>query len=63
MFCKIGWHRWIYNIENFNLVASFGKKIARDFRTRTCKNCGNKQFYTQRPACNGVSDNEWVNAQ
>ena len=42
--CKIGWHRWVYNFENFNLLNGFGGRYTSEFKTRTCKNCCNKQY-------------------
>ena len=62
LLCKIGWHRWVYNIENFNLVNGFGGRYIREFKTRTCKSCNKKQHYTQNPLVNGVSNNEWKNS-
>ena len=45
--CKIGWHRWVYNFENFNLLNGFGGRYTREFKTRTCKNCCKKQYLTK----------------
>ena len=58
--CKLGWHRWIYNIENLPLVNKTRKiRLYRNFRTRLCDACNKKQYYTQRPLYNGISDNNW----
>jgi hypothetical protein len=43
LLCKIGWHRWIYNLENFSVIGSFGNKTQKEYNTRTC-NCGKKQY-------------------
>ena len=59
--CWLGLHDWKYGKQIFNAIEIATRQFKRkvEAKTRECKSCGKKQYFTKRPSNVGVSDNEW----
>ena len=56
-------HKWEYGKLSIPVEDKKWNRVHRPVEVphRVCKECGQKQYRTMRPRCNGLDDNNWNN--
>lgn len=56
-------HSWKYEKKEIKVEDKWERDIITEVSFRKCTKCGQKQYRTMLPSCNGYDSNKWINIQ